>query len=219
MPQRHDIAPGSAAQLLVATHNRGKFEELRTLLQDAPFELVSLLDVDVTEDVEETGSTLEENAALKARTYAAITGIPALADDSGLEVDALGGEPGPRSSRYAGEGATDAERIAFLLRKLENIPESRWTARFRCVLAIAWPSDVLEYHTGECPGRILRRPRGLGGFGYDPVLLLPPLGKTMAELSSEEKNEVSHRGIAARKAVAALKRRAEKLTVDRAHGR
>lgn len=201
-------------QLLIATHNRGKFQELRALLQDAPYKLVSLLDAGVTEDVDETGTTLEENAALKARTYAAITGMPALADDSGLEVDALGGEPGVRSSRYAGGNATDAERIAFLLRKLENIPESRWTARFRCVLAIAGPSDSPEYHTGECPGRIVRLSRGSGGFGYDPVFLLSPLGKTMAELSDEEKNEVSHRGIAARKAVAALRRRAEKPAAD-----
>ena len=149
-----DLAP--AARLLVATHNRGKLQEFRTLLGGAPFDLVSLPDLGVTGDVEETGSTLEENAALKARTYASMTGVATLADDSGLEVDALGGEPGVRSSRYAGDNATDAQRIDFLLSRLGDIPEDRWTARFRCVLAIAWPHDApeydMEYHVGECRG-------------------------------------------------------------------
>ena len=211
MPERHEIAPDSAARLLVATHNPGKLQELRTLLEGTPFDLVSLPDLGVTGDVEETGSTLEENAALKAGTYASMTGVATLADDSGLEVDALGGEPGVRSSRYAGDSATDAQRIDFLLSRLGDIPEGLWTARFRCVLAIAWPHDAteydMEYHVGECRGRIVREPCGSGGFGYDPVFLLPSLGKTMAELSTREKNEVSHRGAAARKAAAALKRR------------
>ena len=208
---RANVDPAPVAWLLVATHNPGKLQELRALLAGAPYDLVSLPDLGVTGDVEETGSTLEENAALKARAYASMTGVATLADDSGLEVDALGGEPGVRSARYAGDDATDAQRTAFLLRRLEDIPEGRWTARFRCVLAIAWPHDApeydMEYHVGECRGRIVREPRGSGGFGYDPVFLLPSLGKTMAELSAGEKNEVSHRGAAARKAAAALKRR------------
>ncbi len=198
----------NSPKLLIATRNRGKLRELKTLLAGCPFNLVSLDDVGVAEDVAETGSTLEENAILKATTYARLSGLPTLADDSGLEVDALGGEPGPLSSRYAGEGATDAQRIAFLLKKLQNIPEELWTARFRCVIALAWPSEPVELYTGECHGRITRHPRGTNGFGYDPVFLLPELGRTMAELSAEEKDRISHRGIAARKAAAALRQRA-----------
>ena len=194
-------------KLLIATRNPGKFNELSAILDGVPFTLVSLTQAQVDEDVEETGSTLEENATLKAVTYARLSGLPTLADDSGLEVEALGGEPGPLSSRYAGEQATDAQRIAFLLKKLENIPEERRNARFRCVIAIARPSDPVELYTGECHGTIISRPRGSSGFGYDPVFLLPELGKTMAELSPQEKNRVSHRCIAARKAAAALKRR------------
>lgn len=198
-----DIRP----RLLLATTNRGKLAELSALLDGAPFTLVSLADVGIEQDVDEVGATLEENATLKATTYARLSGLPALADDSGLEVDALGGEPGPLSSRYAGPGATDAGRIAFLLGKLENIPEERWTARFRCVITISWPREQMELFTGECWGRVIRDSRGSNGFGYDPVFLLPDLGKTMGELSPEEKNRVSHRSNAARKAAASLKNR------------
>jgi XTP/dITP diphosphohydrolase len=195
------------SRLLLATTNRGKLAELSALLDGAPFTLVSLADVGIEQDVDEVGATLEENATLKATTYARLSGLPALADDSGLEVDALGGEPGPLSSRYAGPGVTDAGRIAFLLGKLENIPEERWAARFRCVIAIAWPREHVELFTGECRGRIIRESRGSNGFGYDPVFLLPDLAKTMAELSPEEKNRLSHRSNAARKAAASLKNR------------
>ena len=194
-------------KLLVATTNPGKFKELSSLLAGVPHALVSLDQVGVAEEIEETGSTLEENAALKARGYAQLSGLPTLADDSGLEVEALGGEPGPLSSRYAGEGATDQERIAFLLRKLQNIPEEAWRARFRCVVAVVWPSESLELYSGACNGRIVRTPSGSNGFGYDPVFLLPELGKTMAELTLAEKNRVSHRSMAARKAAAALKQK------------
>ena len=194
--------------LLLATGNAGKLKELRTLLADVPFTLVSLADVGVDEQVEETGATLEENATLKATKNARLSGLLTLADDSGLEVEALGGEPGPLSSRYAGVGRTDAERIAFLHEKLENVSEEAWNARFRCVVAIAWPSGPPELYTGECYGRIIAEPRGSSGFGYDPVFLLSDRAKTMAELSPEEKNLVSHRGVAARKAAEALKLRA-----------
>ena len=192
-------------RLLLATTNRGKLAELSALLDGAPFTLVSLADAGIEQDVDEVGATLEENSTLKATTYARLSGLPALADDSGLEVDALDGEPGPLSSRYAGPGATDAGRIAFLLGKLENIPEERWAARFRCVIAIAWPREPVELFVGECRGRIIRESRGSNGFGYDPVFLLPDLGKTMAELSPEEKNRLSHRSAAARKAIASLR--------------
>jgi len=211
-----NAAPPGARKLLVASRNAGKLKELKALLAGVPFELVSLADVGIEDEVEETGATLEENAVLKATTYARLSGLPTLADDSGLEVEALGGEPGVHSSRYAGAGATDAQRIAFLHKKLQNIPQEKWNARFRCVIAIAWPvrqtqgklSEPAELYTGECYGRIISQPRGLNGFGYDPAFLFPALGRTMAELSTEEKNRVSHRSIAARKAAAALRQRA-----------
>ena len=193
-------------KLLIATTNRGKLRELSALLSGGPFAMLSLEDAGIDTEVSETGSTLEENAALKANTYARLSRMVTLADDSGLEVDALGGEPGVMSSRFAGPDATDAQRIAHLLRKLDNIPEGRWDARFRCVIAVAWPARPLELYSGECYGRIVRTPRGDDGFGYDPVFLLPEFGRTMAELSLEEKNRVSHRSIAAQKALEGLKR-------------
>ena len=195
--------------LLIATRNPGKMRELASLLADCGLPTVSLSDVGIEDDVPETGTSLEENAALKAVTYARMSGMLTLADDSGLEVDALGGEPGPMSSRYAGEGATDADRIAFLLEKLNNIHEEHWTARFRCVIAVKRPGSREELYIGVCPGRIVRQPRGENGFGYDPVFLLPELGRTMAELSQEEKNRLSHRGKAAGKAAKALSRAVE----------
>ena len=193
-------------KLLLATTNAGKLAELSELLADAPRVLVSLADVGIDREVDEPGETLEENAAHKARSYARLSGLPTLADDSGLEVDALGGEPGVRSSRYAGPGATDADRIAFLLGKLQNIPQERWTARFRCVMALAEPGRPLALFAGRCEGRIVAVPRGANGFGYDPIFLVDGAGRTMAELTSAEKNRVSHRAQAARKAVEALRR-------------
>ena len=190
-------------RLLVATHNAGKLIELRDLLRDVPYTLVSLLDVGIEFDVDETGETLEANAALKATTYARLAGIAALADDSGLEVDALGGAPGVHSARYAGPGATDAERIAKLLDNLAAHPQP-WSARFRCVIAIAAPDGCVELHGGACEGVIISKPRGDNGFGYDPVFFMPEYNRTMADLSDAEKNAASHRGIAARKAARAL---------------
>ena len=195
------------ATLLIATRNAGKLEEISGLIAGAPIQTVSLADVGVDREVEETGETFEANAALKASTYARLSGLPTLADDSGLEVDALDGEPGVRSSRYAGDEATDADRIAFLLGRLQNGGGGPWRARFRCVIAIAWRRDDLEFHTGVCEGMIIDAPRGSNGFGYDPVFLIPELGGTMAELSQAEKNRVSHRGMAVRKAAASLRSR------------
>ena len=191
-------------RLLIATHNTGKLSELTWLLGDVPFALVSLADVGIRHQVDETGETFEQNAALKAETYARLSGLPTLADDSGLEVDALDGEPGVRSARYAGDNATDADRIAFLLRKLDNIHEGDRTARFRCVIAVAWPGGTLELHAGACQGRIIEAPRGSNGFGYDPVFFIPAMGRTMAELTAAQKNRVSHRSAAVRKASASL---------------
>ena len=182
--------------------------ELAVLLADAPAELVSLADVGIDVDVEETGATFEANAALKARSYCALSGLPTLADDSGLEVDALGGEPGIYSARYAGEGATDEQRIARLYERLVGFPQGEWDARFRCVIALVRPQSPdseIEFFEGVCEGRIVKPPRGDNGFGYDPAFLFPSLGRTMAELSTAEKNRLSHRGMAASKVVEALK--------------
>ncbi len=184
-------------RLLIASANRGKVAEYRTLLEGLECDLVSLRDVGISGAVEETGTSYAENARIKAVACAAQSGLVTLADDSGLEVDALGGEPGIYSARYAGDGATDAERVAFLLRKLEGVPAERRGARFVCVIAIASPDGDVTYCRGECPGMIAAAPRGGGGFGYDPAFLLPDRGLTMAELPPGEKDRVSHRGRAA----------------------
>ena len=191
-------------QLLIATHNRGKMREYRQLLKGLSLNLLSLDDVGIEDDVLETGETYAENALLKARAYAQQSGILTLADDSGLEVDALDGEPGPLSARYAGEGATDADRIDYLLGKLATVPPTRRTARFRCIIALVWPSGREELVAGTCEGRITKAPRGEQGFGYDPVFLVADDTRTMAELSAEEKNAISHRASAAAKARALL---------------
>lgn len=192
-------------RLLLATNNKGKVREYRRLLQSLPFDLVTLAEVGITADVEEVGETLEENAGLKATTLSTQSKLLALADDSGLEVDALGGEPGRLSARYAGEGASDRDRIDYLLAKLDGVPREKRTACFKCVIAIAKPDGKVGVCCGECRGIITSEPKGERGFGYDPIFYLPELGKTMAELSLEIKNEVSHRGQAARKVPSVLK--------------
>ena len=189
-------------ELLIATHSRSKLGELASLLDGVPFRCVSLDEAGISEEVPETGSTLEENAAIKAAGYARLSGMLTLADDTGLEVDALGGEPGVRSARYAPGSSQD--RIDVLLRNLEGVDSADMSARFRCVIAITPPGGSPDFHEGVCEGRIVREQRGGGGFGYDPIFFVPELGRTMAELTAEEKNRVSHRGIAARKAAAAL---------------
>jgi XTP/dITP diphosphohydrolase len=191
-------------RLLLATNNEGKAREYKSLLSGVPFELVTPAEVGITTDVEETGQSFEENAALKATTLAAESGLLTLADDSGLEVAALNGEPGTLSARYAGENATDADRVHYLLSKMSNVPEGKRQARFVCVIVIATPEGKVEFVSGECQGAIALKPRGNRGFGYDPVFYLPELGKTMAELSPEAKNKISHRGRAAAKARALL---------------
>jgi XTP/dITP diphosphohydrolase len=192
------------AKLLLATNNRGKAREYKSLLSGVPFELVTPAEVGITTDVEETGQSFEENARLKATTLAAESGLLTLADDSGLEVGALGGEPGTLSARYAGENASDADRVNYLLSKMQNVPEGKRQARFMCVIAIATPDGKVEFCSGECHGVIAFEPKGNRGFGYDPIFYLPELGKAMAELPPEEKNKISHRGKAAAKARAFL---------------
>ena len=180
--------------------------EYKSLLQSLPFDLVTLAELGVTTIVDEVGESLEENARLKATTLATQSRLLALADDSGLEVDAMGGEPGRLSARYAGEGASDRDRVDYLLARLEEVPWEKRSACFKCVIAIATPDGEVELCSGECHGVITFEPRGEGGFGYDPIFYLPELGKTMAELPLEAKNQVSHRGKAARKAYSVLQR-------------
>ena len=194
-------------KILIATHNAGKLREFSSMFDRTPYELVSLSDVGIDVDVEETGDSYAENATLKAETYARLSGLPTLADDSGLEVDGLNGEPGVRSARYAGGDATDDDRIAFLLQKLNNIPREKWTARFRCVIALTRPDSPVELYEGRCEGVITDRPRGAAGFGYDPLFYIPEMNRTMAELSFDEKNRVSHRGRASESVIAALRLR------------
>jgi len=186
--------------LLLATNNAGKLSELRELLAGVAFELISPVDIGLRLDVTETGHTYAANARLKARAFAKASGLLSLADDSGLEVDALGGAPGVLSARYAGIGATDEMRIAFLLDKLKNVPASERHARFRCVIAVAAPSGEERLVSGSCRGIITHAPQGKHGFGYDPVFYFPKLKKTMAELPPELKNVVSHRARAAKRA-------------------
>jgi XTP/dITP diphosphohydrolase len=190
----------STSELLIATNNRGKAHEYRELLKGIPFRLVTPAEKGITTEVDETGATLEENARLKAVSFASQSGLLALADDSGLEVDALGGEPGPMSARYAGEGVSDEQRVQFLLSKLSGIPLDKRTARFRCVIAIAMPRGEVITVEGECRGYITLEPKGKHGFGYDPIFFVPEFNRTMAELTTEEKNPISHRGRAAEKA-------------------
>lgn len=194
----------SKPKILLATNNRAKVKEYTKLLQGIPYRIVSLEDMHISEQVEETGTSFEENAILKAKRYAELSGLTTIADDSGLEVDALGGEPGVRSARYAGEGASDKERIDFLLNKLVDVPWEKRLAQFRCVIAIAYPDGEVQICQGQCRGILTFKPLGDNGFGYDPIFYLPDLHKTMAELSMSEKNVISHRGQAAEEARKAL---------------
>ena len=205
-------------RLLIATGNPGKLREYAELLRGVPFTLLSLKDAGITQEVEETGETFAENAWLKASGYAAMSGLLTLADDSGLEVDALRGDPGVRSARYGGDDCrSDADRVALLLRNLREAPWPKRTARFRCVINIVQPGVsvgpepveepvLLASVVGSVAGMIQYAPEGDDGFGYDPVFHLPSFGKTVAQLSLEDKNRISHRGCAAGRAMNALTR-------------
>ncbi len=192
-------------KLLLGTNNQAKVREYRSLLSDIEYEIVTMAEEGISVEVEEAGESMEENARLKATVIAEKSRLLTLADDSGLEVDALGGEPGRFSARYAGENATDKDRVEYLLRRMNGLPRENRAARFRCVIALATPDGKVELCAGECPGLIAFEPRGKHGFGYDPIFYLPELGKTMAELPLAQKNELSHRGQAARKAAQALR--------------
>jgi XTP/dITP diphosphohydrolase len=186
---------GFPERIVLATRNAHKVEEIRRICADWPVEWVSDLEIPA---VEETGSTYLENALLKAREVAAVTGVAALADDSGIEVDALGGAPGPRSARYAGEEASDEENLRALIRATAGVPSGGRTARYRAVAALAWPDGRAVHAEATCEGQLETRPRGEGGFGYDPIFM--PMGseRTMGELPPEEKDRISHRGGALR---------------------
>ena len=185
-------------RIVLATKNKGKIKEMRELLALMNIEVLALADFLPVDDAEENGATFAENAMLKARYYFAHTGTPCLADDSGLEVDALGGRPGVYSARYSGADATDAANNAKVLREMEGIEKDKRTARFRC--AMAFVGEGVELTTdGTCEGTLLTEERGQGGFGYDPIFYVPKFDRTLAEMSSEEKNSISHRGAAVRK--------------------
>lgn len=184
-------------RLLLATHNRHKAEELQELLNDAGIEVLMLDAFPSVGDIDEDSDTLEGNALKKAREVFRLTSLPSLADDTGLEVDALGGRPGVYSSRFAGPQATYAENVAKLLKELQGVPASQRSARFRCVLAFVAP-NVEEIVEGVCPGTITEAPRGTAGFGYDPVFLPHGHHLTFAEMPMELKNTTSHRARALR---------------------
>ena len=182
--------------LVIATRNKGKTSEIRDLLKGFPINIKNLDDFGPIPEVEEDGNTFDENAYKKASFAARILGLPALADDSGLLVEALGGAPGIHSARYAGENATDEQRRAKLLQEMEEKTDRR--AAFECVISIAVPTGPALTYEARCEGLIAREPAGSNGFGYDPIFYYPPLKKTFAELTMQEKSRVSHRGKALR---------------------
>ncbi len=193
-------------KLLLATRNAGKAREYSLLLQRSPFELTNLDAEGIQEEVSESGKTFQENARLKAVGYALDNRFLVIADDSGLEVDALGGAPGPLSARFGGEGASDRDKVNLILSRLQDVPWEKRSARFRCVIAVAFEQKVIGLCEGVCEGVISFEARGKQGFGYDPIFYIPELDKTMAELTFEEKNRISHRAKAAEKAVKILER-------------
>src|SRR5712692_8276657 len=186
--------------LLLATTNPHKLEEYCAIFSDVPFRLLSLHDVQLDIDIEETGTTFAENATLKAHAYAQASGVLSLADDSGLEIDALEGAPGVYSARFAGPETSYEERFRLILAKLQGWSGAQRSARFRCVIALAEPSGTCQLVEGVIEGVIADTPRGESGFGYDPIFFVPELGKTFAELAPDLKNRISHRGRAAQKA-------------------
>ena len=191
--------------LLLATNNAGKAAEYRQLLAGCGWELVTPGELGLSLSAEETGDTYEENAKMKAQEAAHLSGLHALADDSGLEVNALGGKPGPRAARFGGEQATYQEKMSLLLEHLQGVPPRERGCRFVCVIAIADPQGGVRLCRGECLGLVAEAPQGEGGFGYDPIFYLPERSLTMAQLSAEEKNAISHRGRAAQAARQTLK--------------
>ena len=192
--------------LLLATTNPGKIREYRLLLGDLGYQITTLTEQGISQVITEAGNSYEQNARLKAISYAKLSQLTTIADDSGLEVSALGGKPGIHSARFAGEHSTDTDKIKILLTRLDGIPWEKRTACFKCAIAIATPEGQTELCYGQCCGIIAFETIGESGFGYDPVFFLPGLGKTMAELSLKEKNQISHRAQACQKARQLLER-------------
>lgn len=192
-------------KMIVASKNKGKLKEIQQIFNDLPYEIFSMEDVGITEEIEENGSTFDENALIKARRVCQLAGMPALADDSGLEVDYLGGAPGIYSARYAGEGASDADKNAKLLTAMEGVPETKRGARFRCSIAVVFPDGREIVSNGILEGKLTKQPKGDKGFGYDPLLYIPEFECTVAELSSDIKNKISHRGRALKEMFRKLK--------------
>lgn len=186
-------------KIIAATKNRGKLKEIAQLLSDLPYDVISMTDAGMTDDIDESGATFEENALIKARAVWKVTGETVIADDSGLEVDHLGGAPGVYSARYAGEGATDADRNHKLLSALAGVPADKRSARFVCAAALIFPDGRELVVRGTCEGYIAEEPAGDNGFGYDPLFYVPEFGLTIAQMDAELKNSISHRGNALRK--------------------
>lgn len=184
--------------LLIGSRNEGKQEEIRNHFEDVFQEIETPQELDVDLDPEETGDSFRENARMKARSYHEETGLVSLSDDSGLCVPALGGDPGIHSARYAGEDATDAQNNHKLMTEMENVPMEGRTARFVCVMVLTWSDGMDLVSTGECQGYITAEPRGSGGFGYDPLFLPEGRDQTFAQMSKEQKNQISHRARAIR---------------------
>lgn len=191
-------------EVLIATNNQGKKKDFEALFQPLGIEVLTLRDLDEPIDVEETGKTFEENAILKAETVARLLGKTVIADDSGLEIDALDGEPGVYSARYAGKDSTDNANIDKALDALQGVSKENRSARFTCVLAIAGPAIETTVFSGSCEGVITTERQGENGFGYDPIFYVPSQHRTMAELTAAEKSEISHRGAALKKLQVAL---------------
>lgn len=184
----------NGTKIVAATGNKHKIEEIEAITGKFGFKIITKAEAGVGElDVEETGTTFEENSFIKAEAIMKATGMPAIADDSGLEADALDGAPGVYSARFSGEGATDESNNAKLLKLMENVPDDERTARFASVVTICFPDGTVVAARGECPGVLRRSPRGEGGFGYDPLFVPVGYDKTYAEISAEEKNLISHR--------------------------
>ena len=188
------MQPMPAEDLLLASQNPGKLNEMRLLAQGLPYRIVGPRDLGIDASPEETGHTFLENAVLKARHYAGLSGLLTVADDSGLSVEAMGGGPGLYSSRFGGEGATDVDRNRLLLEKLRGMPREKRGARFTSAVAVARGGEVLFQAEEAVEGLIALEPRGAGGFGYDPLFFYPPFGKTFGEVSRADKDRVSHRG-------------------------
>lgn len=191
-------------RLIAATKNKGKLEEIAQLLAHLPYDVVSMAEAGIEDDIEENGSTFEENALIKAKNVWKTTGETVIADDSGLEVDYLNGAPGVYSARYAGEGASDADRNRKLLDALEGVPADKRTGRFVCVIAVVFPNGSNLTVRGTCEGIIALEPAGSNGFGYDPLFYVSGIGLTIAQMEADMKNSISHRGNALRRMVEEL---------------